>query len=144
MDGGYKDLSVAKQCSLLGISRSIYYYERVEKTGNRDLGDLQLILEVMEEIPFYGYRKVSRQLIGKHPHMTRKRVRRIMRRFGLRAVYAKPRLTVARKEHKKYPYLLSGKVIRHPNQVWASDITYCQLPGGCHVLGAFGKADRLV
>ena len=62
--------------------------------------------------------------------MTRKRVRRIMRRFGLRALYAKPRLTVARKEHKKYPYLLSGKVIRHPNQAWASDITYCALPGG--------------
>ena len=133
MDAGYRYLSVAKQCNLLGISRSTYYYESGEETENRDLGDLQLILEVMRRIPFYGYWKVSRQLIEEHPHMTRKRVRRIMRRFGLRALYAKPRLTVARKEHKKYPYLLSGKVIRHPNQAWESDITYCQLPGGCHV-----------
>lgn len=133
MDAGYGGLSVAKQCSLLGISRSTYYYESGEETENRDIGDLQLILEVMRRIPFYGYRKVSRQLIKEHLHMTRKRVRRIMRRFGLRALYAKPRLTVGRKEHKKYPYLLSGKAIRHPNQAWASDITYCQLPGGCHV-----------
>ena len=94
MEAGYKDLSVAKQCSLLGISRSTYYYESEEEKENRDLGDLQLILEVMQRIPFYGYRKVSRQLIKEHPYMTRKRVRRIMRRFGLRALYAKDRKSV--------------------------------------------------
>lgn len=133
MDSEYKKLSVAKQCELLEISRSAYYYESEENGENSDLEDLKLILGVLHAIPFYGYRKVSRQLIEEHPHMTRKRVRRIMRRSGLRALYPKPRLTVARKDHKKYPYLLSGKVIRHPNQVWASDITYCPLPGGSHV-----------
>ena len=117
MDSGYKDLSVAKQCDLLEISRSAYYYESEHNGENGDLEDLKLILVVLQAIPFYGYRKVSRQLIEEHPHMTRKRVRRIMRRSGLRALYPKPRLTVARKDHKKYPYLLSGKVIRHPNQV---------------------------
>ncbi len=130
MDSRYKDLSVAKQCSLLGVKRSAYYYETRETEERRDIEDLTLILVVLQELPFYGYRKVSRQLSKEHPHMTRKRVRRIMRRFGLRALYPKPRLTVARKEHKKYPYLLSGKVIRYPNLVWASDITYCSLPGG--------------
>jgi len=130
VDSEYKKLSVAKQCELLEISRSAYYYESEENGENSDLEDLKLILGVLHAIPFYGYRKVSRQLIEEHPHMTRKRVRRIMRRSGLRALYPKPRLTVARKDHKKYPYLLSGKVIRHPNQVWASDITYCPLPGG--------------
>ena len=121
---------MTKQCNVLSISRAIYYYEWRQDQENRDLADLQLILEVMRTLPFYGYRKVSRQLVDEHSHMTRKRVRRIMRRFGLRALYPKPRLTVARKEHRKYPYLLSGKVIRHPNQAWASDITYCRLPGG--------------
>jgi putative transposase len=53
-----------------------------------------------------------------------------MKRFGLRALYAKPWLSKPSKAHKKYPYLLKGKVIRHPNQVWASDITYIRLPGG--------------
>lgn len=89
-----------------------------------------MILEVLNKIPFYGYRKISKQLKDDHSHLTRKRVRRIMRRFGLRALYAKPWLSKARKEHKKYPYLLRNKVIRHPNQVWATDITYCSLPGG--------------
>ena len=53
-----------------------------------------------------------------------------MKRFGLRAIYAKRGLSKACKQHKKYPYLLKGKVIRYPNQVWASDITYLALPGG--------------
>lgn len=53
-----------------------------------------------------------------------------MRRFGLRALYPGPSLSRPRKEHKKYPYLLRGKQIRYPNQVWASDLTYIRLPGG--------------
>ena len=130
MEARYKELSVAMQCSLLGISRGAYYYQSRQVREDRDVADLQLILDVLQELPFYGYRKISLKLKDGHPHLTRKRVRRIMRRFGLRALYAKPRLTVARKGHKKYPYLLAGKVIRYPNQVWASDITYCWLPGG--------------
>lgn len=53
-----------------------------------------------------------------------------MRRFGLRAIYPKRNLSKRRKEHKVYPYLLRNKQIRHPNQVWASDITYIRLNGG--------------
>tara|TARA_Y100000031_G_C8189809_1_gene370834 strand:- start:104 stop:946 length:843 start_codon:yes stop_codon:yes gene_type:complete len=131
VEASYKGLSVAMQCRLLGISRNSYYYQAKEIQEDRDVADLQLILEVLRELPFYGYRKISFKLKSAgHPHLTRKRVRRIMRRFGLRALYARPRLTVPRKEHKKYPYLLTGKEIRYPNQVWASDITYCRLPGG--------------
>lgn len=95
-----------------------------------DITDLKLILATLQEVPFYGYRKVSRKLLPEYPHMSAKRVRRIMRRFGLRAIYAKPNLSAARKENKKYPYLLKNKIIRYPNQVWASDITYIRLPGG--------------
>jgi putative transposase len=87
-------------------------------------------LKVLEVIPFYGYRKVVLELRKQGTISTRKRVRRIMRKFGLRAIFSKPNLSKARKEHKKYPYLLSGKVIRYPNQVWASDLTYIRLPGG--------------
>lgn len=53
-----------------------------------------------------------------------------MNRIGLKAIYPKPDLSKPRKDHKKYPYLLSGKVIRHPNQVWATDVTYIRLTGG--------------
>lgn len=130
MDPEYKELSVKKQCDLLGISRTTHYYSPLVERENQDVADLQLILVVLQEIPFYGYRKISRKLKPEHPHMTRKRVRRIMHRFGLRAIYAKRNLSKANKAHKKYPYLLRGKVIRHPNQVWATDITYLKLPGG--------------
>lgn len=123
-------IPISRQCDLLSISRSAYYYAPHTDNTNKDLSDLQLILEVLERIPFYGYRKVSRELLPDNPHLGRKRVRRIMRRFGLRAIYAKPNLSQARKEHKKYPYLLKGKLINFPNQVWATDITYLKLPGG--------------
>jgi len=123
-------LTIKEQCRILGLNRSSYYYQPDASRENADIEDLKLILEVLREIPFYGYRKVSRKLLPDYPHLTRKRVRRIMNRFGLRALYAKPYLSKARKEHAKYPYLLSGKKIRYPNQVWASDITYIKLPGG--------------
>jgi len=130
IDPGYKELSVKKQCDLLGISRTAYYYDRRTEKESKDIADLKLILATLQKIPFYGYRKISRQLLPEHSHMSRKRVRRIMKRFGLRAIYAKRGLSKACKQHKKYPYLLKGKVIRYPNQVWASDITYLALPGG--------------
>ena len=130
MDPQYKELSVSRQCELLGISRTAHYYNPLTEKDDKDLADLQIILAVLKEIPFYGYRKVSRQLLHDYPHMSRKRVRRIMRRFGLRAIYARINLSRRRKEHKIYPYLLENKEIRYPNQVWASDITYVSLPGG--------------
>ena len=121
---------MSKQCELLGISRAAHYYKPMTVREEEDLEDLRMILTVLQELPFYGYRKIARELLPEHPHMTRKRVRRIMRRFGLRAVYARLNLSKRRVEHKIYPYLLKNKEIRYPNQVWASDITYICLPGG--------------
>lgn len=130
IDKDHSEISVRHQAELLGISRSTAYYQAPTERDQADLDELQEILSILEVIPFYGYRKVAREMKNHGTHTTPKRVRRIMRKFGLKAIFAKPDLSKARKEHKKYPYLLSGKVIRHPNQVWASDITYLRLPGG--------------
>lgn len=130
MDQGYEGLSVTEQCRLLGISRTAYYYQPSTDRDEQELADLKRILEVLREIPFYGYRKVSKRLQPDHPHLTGKRVRRIMRRNGLKAICAKRNLSKRRMGHKIYPYLLRNKVIRYPNQVWASDITYLRLPAG--------------
>ena len=130
IEPNHPKLSVAQQCRTLEVPRSSYYREGRDMRTEMDLEDLTVILEYHKKVPFYGYRKVSRALLPEHPHLTRKRVRRLMKRFGLRALYPGPNLSKARKDHKKYPYLLHGKHIRHPNQVWASDITYIGLPQG--------------
>jgi putative transposase len=122
-------LTIKEQCQTLKIHRSRYYYEPRTKREDRDVADLQSILDVLGRLPFYGYRKISLELLPSNPAMTRKRVRRLMKRFGLRAIFAKRNLSKARIGHKIYPYLLAGKQIRYPNQVWASDITYIKVNG---------------
>jgi putative transposase len=89
---------------------------------------LTAILEELKERPFYGYRKIAKAL--KDMDVTRKQVRRIMRKAGLRAIYPGKRTSIPAKGHAKYPYLLRGKGIHFPNQVWATDITYIRLSGG--------------
>ncbi len=76
--------------------------------------------------PFYGSRRLCATLHQQGYRGNRKRVRRLMRQMGLRAVYPKPRTSLAVKGHKIYPYCLRGLAITHPNQVWASDI--CNIP----------------
>ncbi len=68
--------------------------------------------------------------------MTLKQVRRIMKKSGLRAIYAGKRTSIPAKGHARYPYLLRGKAIWLPNQVWATDITYIKLKGGYVYLAA--------
>lgn len=91
-----------------------------------------MILEHLETKPFYGYRKIARALQNNMEDVTRKQVRRIMRKMGLRAIYPKKNLSKPGRGHKIYPYLLRNKVIALPNQVWATDVTYLKL-NGSHV-----------
>lgn len=114
----------------MGISRSVAYYTPQNKFEDQDVMVLKQIREVLEDIPFYGYRKVAREIQAKHIPVTEKQVRRIMTKVGLRAIFPGRNLSKARQEHIKYPYLLSGKVIRYPNQVWSTDLTYIKLPTG--------------
>lgn len=94
----------------------------------RELAVLAAILDVLTERPFYGYRKVWLQISDMG--VTRKQVRRIMRKAGLRAIYPGKRTSLPAKGHQKYPYLLKDKPLWLPNQAWATDITYIKLSGG--------------
>jgi len=123
----HSELSIRRQCELLGIPRGKYYYKPKEtsKKEDRELFILMEILAVLRDRPFYGYRKIARAL--SHLNVTRKQVRRIMRKAGLRAIYPGKNLSRPRRGSGKYPYLLKDKTIWLPNQVWASDITYIRL-----------------
>jgi putative transposase len=91
---------------------------------------MRLIDEQYLKTPFYGSRRMTAQLrrIG-HP-VNRKRVRRLMQKMGLVAIYQKPRTSVSTAEHKKYPYLLGGLAIDRPGYVSATDITYIPMAKG--------------
>jgi putative transposase len=128
VEADHPELSIAQQCAILGISRSTYYYQPKEAPEDPDLVILEAILEVLKEKPFYGYRRMAKELA--YLHATRKQIRRIMKKAGLRAIYPGLQLSKPAKGSKKYPYLLRGMNIWLPNQVWATDITYIKLSGG--------------
>jgi len=80
--------------------------------------------------PFYGTRKIAAWLKSQGQQVNRKRVRRLIRIMGLKAIYRRPRTSKPVASHKIYLYLLSGMKITRPNQVWAADITYIPMARG--------------
>jgi putative transposase len=131
----HPELSVRRQCELLGLSRSTFYYEPAGATPE-DLRLMRLIDELYTACPFYGSRKITEALTRRGEEINRKRVQRLMREMGLEAIYPKPRLSAAGRGHKIYPYLLRGAKIERPDQVWSADITYVPLPSGFMYLAA--------
>ena len=123
------ELSIQRQCELLGLPRSSYYHEQVPETA-LNLCLMDLIDRQYMETPFYGSRRMTWALNREGHAVNRKRVSRLMRMLDLEAIYPKPNLSRGDPEHRKYPYLLRGLQVDRPNQVWASDITYVRLSGG--------------
>lgn len=124
-----KHISIKRQCELLGISRSAYYYIPAKES--------EFNLKLMKEIdvlyinrPFLGSRRMAEALKNMGNNVNRKRIQRLMRIMGIESIYPKPRLSNKNKEHKIYPYLLSGVKITHPNHVWSTDITYIRMANG--------------
>ena len=125
----YENLSLSRQCTLLGLSRSALYYTPVGESA-ANLALMRRIDELYLQYPFYGARQMVRHLAREGVTVGRHRVRRLMRLLGLEAIYRKPRLSVANPEHRVYPYLLRGLTIDRANQVWCADITYIPVQGG--------------
>lgn len=123
------DLSVSRQCELLGLTRSSVYYQP-KATPPAELVLLRRLDELHLEFPWMGSRSLRDQLVAMGFSVSRDRVRRLMRKAGIRAVYRRPRTTIPAQGHKVYPYLLGGLVIDRPNQVWAADITYIPMARG--------------
>lgn len=122
-------ISLVRQCDLLGVNRSTLYRKRVGI--DRAPVDLMVAIdEIYTAHPFKGARRISRDLADRGMKAGRKRVGRLMRLMGLRAIYPRPNTSRPIKEHEKYPYLLRGLPITRPNQVWASDITFVRMPRG--------------
>jgi len=120
-------LSVRAQCELLGVNRSMVYYQPCG-LDESDVEIMRLMDEQYTHTPYYGVERMTAWLRRRGIKIGHNRVRRLLRRMGLQAVYPKPRLSrPGGPEHRLWPYLLRGLSIDRPNQVWAADITYIRL-----------------
>jgi putative transposase len=129
-------IPLARQCQLLSLSRSSFYYQPVapSRERQRELEQDQQIMRLLDEqytrTPFYGSRRLGQWLRQQGYTVNRKRVGRLLREMGLQAVFPGPRLSVPQPGHRIYPYLLRGLAVKHVNQVWSTDITYIRLYRG--------------
>lgn len=123
------DLSFKKRCELLVVNRSTAYYQPIELSKeNTDL--MNIIQELWERHPFYGYRKIT-AVLQNHGHtVNHKRIFRLMQLMGIQAIYPKKRAKYCIQEKIIYPYLLNSIVINRPNQVWGTDLTYLRMRQG--------------
>ena len=125
----HPEIPIYRQCELLGLPRSSFYYRPVG-ISEYNLLLMDMIDKKYTEHPFYGILRMTAWLHDEGHHVNHKRVQRLMQLMGLRAIYPKPRLSRNDNVSEKYPYLLKGLMIRRPNQVWGTDITYIKLKQG--------------
>jgi putative transposase len=130
IEAGHAELSIARQCELIGLPRASYYREITLSESQENLELMRLIDEEYTRHPFYGSRKMRAYLHRLGHRVNRKRVQRLMRKMGLASIAPKPNTSRKAPEHKVYPYLLRDLAINRANQVWCSDLTYIRLEGG--------------
>jgi len=137
-------LPVTRQCEILELSRSGIYYNP-SPISAKDVELMRQIDEIHLMYSFYGSRKIRNELWSNGYNIGRDRVRRLMRRMGIEALYVKPRLSLSHPGHVKYPYLLRGLEITKANHVWATDITYIPMARGfCYLVAIMDWASRMV
>lgn len=129
IEPGHPELAIVRQCELVGISRSAYYGPTKGESA-LNLALMELIDRQFLETPWYGSRQMARHLRREGYTVGRKRVRRLMAKMGLAAIYQRPRTTIPHPEHRIWPYLLRELRIDRPDQVWCADITYIPMRRG--------------
>ena len=123
IDATEADLSIVRQCQLAGVARSSFYYQAVEE-GPEAAWLRRRIDQIYTNNPAYGSPRITAALQREGIAVNHKRVERLMRLMGLRAIYPQKRNVGKAPEHKVYPYLLGGLRIVRVNQVWSINITY--------------------
>jgi putative transposase len=122
LDGAHGDLSIRRQCAMVGLARS-GVYRKPRPANDNDLEAMRRIDALFTARPFFGARRIARTLSEEGFAIDRKRVGRLMRRMGIEALGPKPRTSKPAPGHKIYPYLLRDLTIDRPSQVWVADIS---------------------
>ena len=123
------NLSVSRQCEILDLNRGGVYY-RPRPVSEDDLILMRRIDELHLKWPFFGARRLTKQLLREGLDVGRLHVTTLMRRMGIEAIYRRPRTSIPARGSLIYPYLLGGLKIDRANQVWASDLTYLPMQHG--------------
>lgn len=130
VDETHPELSIVRQCELLGLSRSTYYRKPMKKHKEKTVLLMSAIDEIYTAHPFFGTRRIRDELRDRCLKTGRRRIGKLMEMMGLETLSPRPNTSRPGKDHVRYPYLLRGMIIDRPNQVWASDITYIRMPRG--------------
>ena len=129
LEPGHPELSIARQCELVGLPRSSWYYKPRE-VSEQNLELMRRLDEEYTKAPFYGSRRMTAWLSGLGYDVNRKRVGRLMRLMGLEAIYPRPNLSKPCPGHRVFPYLPRNLTVERPDHVWSTDITYIRMRGG--------------
>lgn len=129
IDKSCKELSIIRQCELIGLNRSSYYF-RAKALSTKDYEIMKKMDEIFTEHPYYGTRRMMHVLRGEGYDIGRKKIRSYYELLGIEAIYPKINLSKRNQAHKVYPYLLKDLDIYKANQVWSADITYVRLTKG--------------
>jgi putative transposase len=125
----HKVIPITRQCELLSLNRSSFYYKPVP-VSDVNLRLMELIDRQYTQMPFYGVPRMTAWLKRQGYRVNRKRVARLMRKMGLQGITPKKGLSRPNKEHAVYPYLLKNVEVTKPNQVFCADITYIPMRKG--------------
>lgn len=123
-------MSLKQQCKLVSVSRSSLYYTKTPFMERIEPDIISKIVEIYEQLPFYGGVRTYHELQKRGYYLGRDRVAKVKKELNLRTFYPEPKTTIRNKAHPVYSYLLKGLEITKPNQVWATDITYIPLMHG--------------
>jgi putative transposase len=130
VEKNHPEISMRKQCELLGVARSSVTYQAVPESAE-DIRVKRLLDEIYMVDPCLGSRRLVTVLGRDHGvEINRKRLQRLRREIGHEAIWCKPRTSIPDHDHRKYPYLLRDLPVCRPDQVWCTDITYVPMPGG--------------
>lgn len=144
IDRHHPRLSIVNQCSLMGVSRSSFYYASQGESA-KNLAWMRRLDEQFLKTPRYGSRQMARHFRRQGMKIGRHRIRRLMRKMGLAAIYQAPKTSKPHPEHKIYPYLLRKVSIEKPGHVWCADITYIPMRNGfLYLVAIMDSASRKV
>lgn len=133
---------------MIDLPRSTFYYRSTAASeGLCEARLTELIESIQDDLPGYGYRRVTHELRRRGYVVNHKRVARVMK---VRGLGIKPRRRFVRTTDSKhdspiFPNLYRNVIPTRPNVVWVADFTYIRIASGfCYLAAILDACSRKV